>query len=58
MPSPHKPLTGPTKGSLLVLFLTVFIDLLGFGMVMPLLAIYADQFSEDASGWMIGILML
>ena len=57
MSSPHKPLTAPTKGSLLVLFLTVFIDLLGFGMVMPLLAIYADQFSADASGWMIGILM-
>ena len=31
-----KPLTEPTKGSLLVLFLTVFIDLLGFGLTHPL----------------------
>ncbi|MGI9515541.1 MAG: MFS transporter [Pirellulaceae bacterium] len=48
---------GPTKGSLLVLFLTVFVDLLGFGMVMPLLAIYADTFAMDAGGWTIGLLM-
>ena len=48
---------GPSRGSLLVLFLTVFVDLLGFGMVMPLLAIYADQFSVDAGGWVIGALM-
>ena len=57
MSEPSNPLTEPTKGSLLVLFLTVFIDLLGFGMVMPLLAIYADQFAVDASGWTIGLLM-
>ncbi len=44
-------------GSLLVVFLTVFIDLLGFGIVLPLLPLYADQFGEDPSGWMIGILM-
>ena len=56
-PKDVQPLSGPTRGSLLVLFLTVFIDLLGFGMVMPLLAIYADQFSMDASGWTIGLLM-
>lgn len=49
--------TGPRRGSLAVLFLTVFVDLLGFGMVMPLLAIYADQFSMDANGWTIGLLM-
>lgn len=48
----------PHKGSLLVIFLTVFIDLLGFGMVLPLLPIYADQFpSIDSSGWMLGALM-
>ena len=33
--------TAPSRGSLLVIFLTVFIDLLGFGMVLPLLPIYA-----------------
>jgi len=31
----------PRRGSLLVIFLTVFIDLLGFGMVLPLLPVYA-----------------
>jgi DHA1 family tetracycline resistance protein-like MFS transporter len=47
----------PTKGSLLVIFLTVFIDLLGFGMVLPLLPLYANQFTADESGWLIGLLM-
>lgn len=44
-------------GSLLVIFLTVFIDLLGFGMVLPLLPIYADDFATDPSGLMLGLLM-
>ncbi len=43
------------KGSLLVIFLTVFIDLLGFGMVLPLLPLYADQYA--AGGWQLGLLM-
>ncbi len=61
----------PKRGSLLVIFLTVFIDLLGFGMVLPLLPIYAKTFvlearshqaaasmSADAeSGLIIGLLM-
>ncbi len=47
----------PKTGSLLVIFLTVFIDLLGFGIVLPLLPLYADQFGEDPSGWVIGMLM-
>ena len=47
----------PRSGSLLVIFLTVFIDLLGFGIVLPLLPLYADQFGEDPSGWVIGMLM-
>ena len=46
-----------STGSLLVIFLTVFIDLLGFGMVLPLLPIYADQFVIDEHGWQIGALM-
>ncbi len=37
----------PRKGSLLVIFLTVFIDLLGFGMVIPLLPIYAKDFAAQ-----------
>jgi MFS transporter, DHA1 family, tetracycline resistance protein len=47
----------PTRGSLLVIFLTVFIDLLGFGMVLPLLPIYAKAFGVHEGGWEIGLLM-
>jgi MFS family permease len=50
-----------SKASLLVIFLTVFIDLLGFGIVLPLLPIYADDFASekaiDNTGWLIGGLM-
>lgn len=46
----------PTKGSLLAVFLTVFIDLLGFGIVLPLLPIYARQFTLDETGVTIGLL--
>jgi MFS transporter, DHA1 family, tetracycline resistance protein len=46
-----------TRGSLLVIFLTVFIDLLGFGMVLPLLPIYASDFGLAEHGWQIGALM-
>jgi DHA1 family tetracycline resistance protein-like MFS transporter len=49
------------KASLFIIFLTVFIDLLGFGMVLPLLPIYAKQFghqfSKDELGIIIGVLM-
>ena len=40
------------KRSLLVLFLTVFIDLIGFGMVIPFLAYYAREYG--ASGMTVG----
>lgn len=43
------------RGSLLVIFLTVLIDLLGFGIVLPLLPIYADVFG--ATGFQLGMLM-
>ena len=43
------------KPSLLVIFLTVFIDLVGFGIVLPLLPIYSKDFG--ASGWMIGVII-
>lgn len=43
------------KPSLLVIFLTVFIDLIGFGIVLPLLPIYSRDFG--ASGFMIGAIM-
>src|SRR5216117_2300650 len=51
----------PSRGSLFIIFLTVFIDLLGFGMVLPLLPIYAKQFGseyrKDELGVIIGLLM-
>ena len=40
------------KASLLVLFLTVFIDLIGFGMVIPFLSFYAREYG--ASGLAVG----
>ena len=40
------------KSSLLVLFLTVFIDLIGFGMVIPFLSFYAREYG--ASGITVG----
>jgi len=43
-------MTGPRRGSLLVIFLTVFIDLLGFGIVLPLLPIYGQEFARQY-GW-------
>ena len=47
------------KGSLLVIFLTVFIDLLGFGLVLPLLPVYAEHYLKDSSqvGMQLGLLM-
>jgi MFS family permease len=47
----------PSRGSLLAIFLTVFIDLLGFGMVLPLLPIYAEAFGVKKGGWEIPLLM-
>jgi MFS family permease len=49
--------SAPHRGSLLVIFLTVFIDLLGFGMVLPLLPIYAEEFGLKDQGLWIGMLM-
>src|ERR1051325_3884188 len=43
------------KPSLLVVFLTVFIDLIGFGIVLPLLPLYGENYG--AAGWQIGLLM-
>ncbi len=39
-----------------ILFLTVFVDLVGFGIILPLLPFYADRFG--ASGTQIGVLVL
>ncbi len=47
------------KGSLLVIFLTVFIDLLGFGLVLPLLPAYAEYYLAESTnaGMQLGLLM-
>ena len=48
---------------MLIIFLTVFIDLLGFGIVLPLLPIYGEQFALQhglttaQAGWVVGLLM-
>lgn len=44
-----------SKPSLLVIFLTVFIDLVGFGIVVPLIPVYSRQFG--AEGFMIGVII-
>lgn len=43
------------KPSLLIIFLTVFIDLIGFGIVLPLLPTYAEHYG--AEGPMIGVII-
>ena len=43
------------KPSLLIIFLTVFIDLIGFGLILPLLPIFSKNFG--ASGFVIGAIM-
>jgi multidrug resistance protein len=43
------------KPSLFVIFLTVFVDLIGFGIVLPLLPIYSRNF--EAQGVTIGVIM-
>jgi len=45
------------RSPLFVLFLTVFIDLVGFGIIIPVLPLYAEHFhaSPVAIGWLTGI---
>lgn len=43
------------KGSILTVFLVVFIDLLGFGIVIPILPYYSKSFG--ANGFELGLLM-
>ena len=43
------------KPSLVIIFFTVFIDLIGFGIVLPLLPTYSNKFG--ASGFEVGLLM-
>ena len=50
-PAPAK----SNKFALLMVFLVVFIDLLGFGIVLPLLPIYGDQYvARVLPAWCLG----
>lgn len=44
-----------SAGSKGIILLTVLIDMIGFGIVIPVLPLYAERF--DASGWQIGLLV-
>src|SRR3954468_1014314 len=60
---PANPGRSASRAALLTVFLVVFIDLLGFGIVLPLLPRYADRLLEPAGvsrqlhGWVIGGLL-
>src|SRR5713101_1829156 len=43
-PTEQTPAAGSRKSALLIVFLVVFIDLLGFGIVLPLLPLYGEEF--------------
>src|SRR2546421_11247234 len=43
------------RPSVLVIFLTVFIDLIGFGIVVPLVPVYSRHFG--AQGFVIGVII-
>lgn len=42
----------PSKRAQLAVFMTVFVDLLGFGILIPILPIYAKAITEHPSYWM------
>jgi len=43
------------NASVLVIFLTVFIDLIGFGIVLPMLSLYSKEYG--ASGLLAGCIV-
>ncbi len=55
-PTAVRPPSSRPRLRLGILFLAVFVDLVGFGIVLPLLPFYADRFG--ASGVEIGVLVL
>ncbi len=54
-PPPSEPSKPPSKKALGIIFMTVFIDLLGFGIVLPLLPQYGDFYKSNK--WELGALM-
>src|SRR3954463_6144109 len=60
-PSTTPPAT-TSRSAMLIVFLVVFIDLLGFGIVLPLLPLYATDllnplFPESGHEWLHGLLL-
>ncbi len=51
---PTTPAPAPPKSALLIIFMIVFADLMGFGLIIPLLPFYARQFA--ASDFQVGLL--
>ncbi len=52
LPEPHSPAALPAKGSrrvLLIVFFTVFLDLVGFGIIIPIQPFYAESFGASAA---------
>lgn len=47
----------PKRSPLFILFLTVLVDLIGFGIIIPILPLYAEKFHATpmAIGWLLGI---
>jgi DHA1 family tetracycline resistance protein-like MFS transporter len=43
------------KPSIIIIFITVLIDLVGFGLILPLIPVYSKNFG--ASGWFIGAII-
>ncbi|KAA3615322.1 MAG: MFS transporter [Calditrichaeota bacterium] len=37
------------KGALLIIFITIFVDLVGFGIILPILPFYAETFGASAT---------
>lgn len=45
----------PSKRAQVAVFMTVFVDLLGFGILIPILPLYAKNMTEHPSGWMTAV---
>lgn len=52
--------TATGRSPLAVVFVTVFLDLVGFGIVIPLLPLYAERFGAGAvaAGWLVAVYSL
>src|SRR5215207_7484239 len=51
---PPEPDVAPPKGALSIIFMIIFADLVGFGLIIPLLPFYARQYA--ASDFQVGLL--